>query len=134
MRSSSMARAAMCSPRPSRFSSHRNDLSPRTPRNPNMANNYVETAFNVPVTPEEASLLEECSLVAEKLSGDFEGTPSGEMAALASLYAACSDAFRKIFPKQDHEEDPFASFLDLWHYPAIPSFDADITIADTSED
>src|SRR3546814_11208119 len=68
MRSSSMARAAMCSPRPSRFSSHRNDLSPRTPRNPNMANNYVETAFNVPVTTEEASVLEACFLVAERLT------------------------------------------------------------------
>lgn len=99
-----------------------------------MANNYVETAFNVPVTPEEASLLEECFLVAEKLSGDFEGTPSGEMAALASLYAACSDAFSKFFPKQDHEEDPFASFLELWPYPDIPSFDADITIDDNRDD
>src|SRR3546814_17944108 len=62
--------------------SHRNDLSPRTPRNPNMANNYVETAFNVPVTPEEASLLEECFLVAEKLSPGFSKSSRAAMQAL----------------------------------------------------
>jgi hypothetical protein len=99
-----------------------------------MANNYVETAFNVPVTPEEASLLEECFLVAEKLSADFEGTPSGEMEVLHSLYAACSDAFRNTFPKQDHEDDPVASFLELWVDSDIPSFDADITIDDKRDD
>lgn len=99
-----------------------------------MANNYVETAFYLPVTPEEASLLEECFLVAERLSGDFEGTPSGEMQVLEPHYAACSDAFRKTFPKQDHGEDPFASFLELWPDPDIPSFDADISIDDKRDD
>src|SRR3546814_5448320 len=73
-----------------------------------MANNYVETAFNVPVTPEEASLLEECFLVAEKLSPGFSKSSRAAMQALESLCAACSDAFRKTFPKQDQEENPFA--------------------------
>src|SRR3546814_12638126 len=99
MRSSSMARAAMCSPRPSRFSSHRNDLSPRTPRNPNMANNYVETAFNVPVPPEEASLLAECFLVAEKLSPGFSKTSPEAMQALEYLGPDYTVAFRHTLPK-----------------------------------
>src|SRR3546814_4245990 len=93
-----------------------------------MANNYVETAFNVPVTPEEASLLEECFLVAEKLSPGFSKSSRAAMQALESLCAACSDAFRKTFPKQDQEENPFASFLELWLDPDVPTFDADITI------
>ena len=99
-----------------------------------MANNYVETAFNVPVTPEEASLLEECFLVAEKLSPGFSKSSRAAMQALESLRAACSDAFRKTFPKQDQEENPFASFLELWLDPDVPTFDADITIDEERDD
>src|SRR3546814_20589423 len=56
------------------------------------------------------------------------------MQALESLCAVCSDAFRKTFPKQDQEENPFASFLELWLDPDVPTFDADITIDEERDD
>lgn len=92
-----------------------------------MSNNYIETAFNVPVTPDEASLLEECFAAAADLSDGFSYPPLEGMDAAKASYAARSEGFKATFPKRDDEEDPFATFLELWSEPDFPSFDADLS-------
>lgn len=93
-----------------------------------MSNNYIETAFNVPVTPSEASLLEECFATAADISDGFPCPPLEEMDAAKACYAARSEGFKATFPERDDEEDPFATFLELWSDPDFPSFDADLSI------
>lgn len=44
-----------------------------------MANTYLETAFNVPVTPEEAALLEECFATTAEISAGFASIPQEEL-------------------------------------------------------
>lgn len=93
-----------------------------------MANNYLETAFTISVTPEEAALLEECFATAGEICNGFLSAPQHELDAAKACYAACSGAFRTIFPPVDGEEDPFTSFLALWSHPDFPDFDADLNI------
>jgi hypothetical protein len=93
-----------------------------------MSNNYIETAFNVPVTPDEASLLQECFAAAADLSDGFSCLPLEKMDAAKACYAARSEDFRAVFPERDGEQDPFTTFLELWSDPNFPSFDADLSI------
>ena len=98
-----------------------------------MANTYLETAFNVPVTPDEAALLEECFATAAEISIGFASIPQEELEAAKSCYASRSSAFKATFPPQAGEEDPFAAFLDLWSDPDFPCFDADLSIGDSPD-
>ena len=98
-----------------------------------MANHSVETAFNVPVTPDEATLLEECFLTAEDICNDFPTVPLEGLEAARACYATRSNTFRTLFPEQDDEDDPFASFLGLWSDPEFPSFGTDITVEEAPD-
>ncbi len=98
-----------------------------------MSNNYIETAFIVPVTLGEASLLEECFEAAADISGRFPFLPLEEMDAAKACYAACSDGFKATFPERDDEEDLFANFLELWTDPDFPCFGADLSIDSPSD-
>lgn len=98
-----------------------------------MANNYLETAFNIAVTPEEAALLEECFATAGEISSGFASVPQDEMNAAKACYAARSETFRTVFPLMVGEEDPFASFLALWSDPDFPDFDAGLSINDNPD-
>ncbi|OHT21604.1 hypothetical protein [Edaphosphingomonas haloaromaticamans] len=93
-----------------------------------MANTYLETAFNVPVTPEEAALLEECFATAAEISAGFASIPQEELEAAKTCYASRSGLFRATFPPRADEDDPFATFLGLWSDPDFPCFDADLTV------
>lgn len=93
-----------------------------------MANHYLQTAFAIPLMPQEAILLKECFAVSTQLSSDFAELPSSGMKAVKTYYASLSEAFRNTFPNKQEEEDPFADFLDLWSDPGFPEFDADIII------
>ncbi|TAJ74154.1 MAG: hypothetical protein EPO45_17300 [Sphingobium sp.] len=93
-----------------------------------MTNNFLQTAFAIPVTPEEAALLEECFAVANELSSDFAELPIDGMQTVKSYYGARSDAFKTAFPKKPEEDDPFAGFFDLWSDPGFLGFDADLSI------
>lgn len=96
-----------------------------------MSNSYLETAFNLPVTPDEAAMLEECFATAAEISAEFVSIPEAdELDAAKTYYASRSSAFKAIFPVQAEEEDPFAAFLSLWSDPDFPSFDAELTIHD----
>jgi hypothetical protein len=58
-----------------------------------MANTYLETAFNVPVTADEAALLEECFETATEISAGYASIPQEEFeAAKPSMHpaAVCS--------------------------------------------
>lgn len=94
-----------------------------------MADNYVETAFTISVTRDEAELLKECCEVADEISFDFPTIQLDGNEAAKAYYAKRSEAFRTTFPEQGNEEDPFAAFLELWSHPDYPSFDADMTIS-----
>lgn len=96
-----------------------------------MADNYVKTAFTVPVTADEAALLTESFAVAEEIDSAFASFPDmSEMAAAKYYYAGRSEAFRQAFPPRDDEEDPFATFFLLFNDAAFPAFDAEISIHD----
>lgn len=93
-----------------------------------MASNFLQTAFVIPVTPEEAALLEECFTVAVELFSDFAELPIDGMQTVKAYYASRSEVFRVTFPKKPEEEDPFAGFFDLWSDPGFFGFDADLSI------
>ncbi|MBO9579507.1 MAG: hypothetical protein J7498_01285 [Sphingobium sp.] len=90
-----------------------------------MANTYVRTAFKIPVTTEEAELLEECFEVAAEIDCCIRGEELDEARA---YYDERSAGFRAAFPIHPDESDPFAAFLDLWDDPDFPQFDADLSI------
>jgi len=98
-----------------------------------MANTYLETAFNVQVTPDEAALLEECFETAAEISAGFASIPQEELEAAKSCYASRTSLFRATFPPQGDEADPFASFLGFWSDPDFPCFDADLSIKDGAD-
>lgn len=56
-----------------------------------MTNNFVRTAFAIPVMPHEALLLEECFAVADELSSDFAELPIDGMQTVKAYYASRSD-------------------------------------------
>lgn len=93
-----------------------------------MANDFLQTAFAIPVMPDEAALLEECFTVAAELSSDFAELPIDGMHTVKAYYASRSEAFRTTFPKKPEEEDPFAGFFDLWSDPGFLGFYADLSI------
>ncbi len=93
-----------------------------------MTNNFLQTAFAIPVTPEEAALLEECFAVAAELSSDFAELPIDGMQTVKAYYASCSGVFKATFPEKPEEEDPFAGFFDLWSDPGFLGFYADLSI------
>ncbi|MDR7256237.1 hypothetical protein J2X47_000398 [Sphingomonas sp. BE270] len=98
-----------------------------------MANTYLETAFNVPVTPDEAALLEECFATAAEISAGFASIPQEAPEAAKTCYASCSSLFKATFPLQTDQDDPFAEFLRLWSDPDLACFDADLRINDNPE-
>ena len=79
-----------------------------------MTNDFLRTAFAIPVLPQEAVLLEECFAVAAELSSDFAELPIDGMQTVKAYYASRSDAFKTSFPQKLDEDDPFAGFFDLW--------------------
>tara|TARA_R110000787_G_scaffold282863_2_gene395061 strand:+ start:11557 stop:12099 length:543 start_codon:yes stop_codon:yes gene_type:complete len=93
-----------------------------------MENYYLQTAFAISVTPQEAALLQECFAVDVCLSCDLAELPSDDMQAVKSYYASRSEAFRSIFPQKPEEEDPFAGFFDLWSDPGFFGFGATLSI------
>jgi len=93
-----------------------------------MASHFLQTAFAIPVMPDEAALLEECFALADELSSDFAELPINGMQTVKAYYASSSDAFRITFPKKPEEDDPFAGFFDLWSDPGFFGFDADLSI------
>jgi len=95
-----------------------------------MANNSLETAFNVPVTPDEARLLEECFTVAAEISSGFYVLPQDEPEAPKSYYDTRSDAFKAAFPKRDDHDDPFVTFCGIFPDLEYIDFDADLSIED----
>lgn len=99
-----------------------------------MPNYYLQTVFNIPVTAEEATLLEECFAVSIHLCENLAELPANGMQAVKDYYASRSEAFRTTFPTKPEEEDPFAGFFDLWSDPCNPAFDADLSIRNDSED
>jgi len=98
-----------------------------------MANYYLQTVFTIPVMPEEAALLKECFAASVDLSSDLAELPAEGMEAIETYYASRSEAFKTTFPKKSYEEDPFATFLDLWSDPDFPEFDADLSIRDNPD-
>ncbi|MGN7931785.1 hypothetical protein [Sphingopyxis sp. 22461] len=96
-----------------------------------MANHFLEASFQIRVSAAEAALLAECFEAADIISSDFVGIDHEELDAAKICYAVRSDAFRTAFPKQDKEENPFATFLELWSDPDFPSFNADLSIGET---
>lgn len=95
-----------------------------------MANTFVQTAFNIAVTPDEAALLRECFDVSAEIDG---GVPGTDLDAAKAYYDERSAAFRAAFPPREDESDPFAAFLELWDDPDFPQFDADLSIATTDD-
>lgn len=96
-----------------------------------MADNYLITAFTLPVSAEEADLLTESFAVAAEIASGFASVvESDEMTAAKRYYDARSEAFRTAFPPQGGEEDPFATFFLLFDDPQFPEFDADLSIHD----
>ncbi|MGK2912455.1 hypothetical protein [Sphingobium sp. UBA5915] len=95
-----------------------------------MANTYLETAFNVPLTADEAALLEECFETAAEISAGYASIPQEELEAAKTFYASRSSLFRATFPTQAGNDDPFVTFLALWSDPDFPCLDADLTIDD----
>src|SRR3546814_14864205 len=95
-----------------------------------MANTYLETAFNVPVTADEAALLEECFETAAEISAGYASIPQEGREAAGSFYASRSSLFRATFPPQPGNDDPFVTFRALWSDPDFPCIDADLTIND----
>lgn len=93
-----------------------------------MANSFLQTAFAIPVTPDEGALLEECFAVAAELSSDFAELPTDGMQAVKAYFASRSEPFMITFPKKPDEEDPFAGFFDLWSDDGFLGFDADLSI------
>ncbi|WIW89620.1 hypothetical protein K3M67_06590 [Sphingobium sp. V4] len=93
-----------------------------------MPNPFLQTAFAIPLTPDEAVLLEECFTVAAELSSDFAEISTDGMQTLKSYYASRSEPFRITFPKKPEEDDPFAGFFDLWSGDGFLGFDADLSI------
>jgi hypothetical protein len=93
-----------------------------------MTSDFLRTAFAIPVTPEEAALLEECFAVADELSSDFAELPIDGMQTVKAYYASRSGAFKTTFPKKPEEDDPFAGFLDLWSDPGFLGFYASLNI------
>lgn len=93
-----------------------------------MVNNFLQTAFAIPVTPVEAALLEESFAAANELSSDFAELPIDGMQKVEAYYSSRSDAFKTTFPKNPEEEDPFAGFFDLWSDPGFLGFYADLSI------
>lgn len=93
-----------------------------------MANTYLETAFNLPVTADEAALLEECFETAAEISAGYASIPQEELEAAGSFYASRSSLFRATFPPQPGNDDPFVTFRVLWSDPDFPCLDADLTI------
>lgn len=93
-----------------------------------MPNPFLKTAFAIPLTPDEAVLLEECFTVAAELSSDFAEIPTDGMQTVKAYYASRSEPFRITFPKKPEEEDPFAGFFALWSGDGFLGFDADLSI------
>lgn len=93
-----------------------------------MANSYLQTVFTIPVTSTEAALLEECFTASSEISNNLAELPAEGMQVVKTYYASRSEAFRILFPQKPDEEDPFATFLDLWSDPCMPTFDADLSI------
>lgn len=63
-----------------------------------MANTYLETAFNVPVTPDEAALLEECFATAAEISAGFASIPQEAPRRRALLGPPRPAASRRFAP------------------------------------
>ncbi len=61
--------------------------------------NFLQTAFAIPISPYEATLLEECFIVAAKLSSDFAELPIDGMQTVKAYYASRSEPFRIAFPQ-----------------------------------
>lgn len=93
-----------------------------------MAHDFLQTAFAIPVMPQEAALLEECFAVAAELSSDFAELPIDGMQTVKAYYASRSEAFKITFPEKPDEQDPFAGFFDLWSDPGFLGFYADLSI------
>lgn len=87
-----------------------------------MADHYLETAFSIAVTVEEAALLAAAISAAERLSG-------ADCPDRGAAYAELGPAFAAAFPAS--AEDPFATFLQLFDDPDFPQFDADIEIGES---
>jgi hypothetical protein len=94
-----------------------------------MANSYLQTAFNIRVTADEAALLQECFETSDEISIGFGSMPAEELEGAKAYYAERTEAFRKVFPESADEQDPFATFLELWDDPEFPEFDADLCIS-----
>lgn len=95
-----------------------------------MANNSLETAFNVPVTRDEAALLEECFAVAAEIMNGFATVANHKPDAAEAYYDSRSHAFKLIFPRQDGEDYPFITFVGLFPDLEFIDFEAEITIND----
>jgi len=93
-----------------------------------MPNPFLQTAFAIPLTPDEAALLEECFTVAAELCSDFAEIPTDGMQTVRAYYASRSEPFRITFPKKLEEDDPFAGFFDFWSGDGFFGFDADLNI------
>lgn len=101
-----------------------------------MANYYLQTVFSVPVTAEEAALLEESFAVSVHVSNVLAELPDGREDAVNTYYGSLSEAFRTTFPEKQDDGGhfaPFATFLELWSDPCLPVFEADLSIRTDSE-
>lgn len=98
-----------------------------------MANHYLQTVFTIPVTPDEAALLQECFAVSGQLANDLAEMPADHLDAMAACYSSRSEAFRLAFPQREDLENPFATFLDLWPDFAMPEFGVDLAINTDSD-
>lgn len=89
-----------------------------------MADNFVHVAVAISCTAAEALLIRECFTVASEMSDGFSRT------SVIDSYQGRSGAFRTAFPPTPDNDNPFASFLDLFDDPTYPTFDASCSAED----